>query len=96
MIFSTSIYAQVKKGVSIKTSFLKSINLDFKIKAYTFDFNNIDFSKSNLIFSSFNKTTNLNDIYLVKDNDLIYSRSNNLYGSTHIKSALVFVNTFLK
>ncbi len=64
--FGTSIYAQSKDALLPKTNLFKSFNLDFK---------HINFSENSLLFSSYNETTKLNDIYLLNNDSFIYSKS---------------------
>ncbi|MFK7833734.1 MAG: hypothetical protein AB8B52_10690 [Winogradskyella sp.] len=105
LVFSTSIYAQSKDSLLTKTNFFKSFNLDLNTNDYTLDFKNIDFSKNNLLFSSYNETTKLNDIYLLNNDSFIYSKSSlifennfrgnkidsfNPYGTSNLGSALIF------
>tara|TARA_R110002050_G_scaffold129304_2_gene250834 strand:+ start:2049 stop:2426 length:378 start_codon:yes stop_codon:yes gene_type:complete len=105
LVFSTSIYAQSKDSLLTETNLLKSFNFNFKTNNYAIDFKNIDFSKNNLLFSSYNETSKLNDIYLLNNDSLIYSKSSlifennfrgnkidsfNPYGTSNISSALIF------
>jgi len=103
--FSTSIYAQSKDSLLTKTNLFKNFNFDINANNYTLDFKNINFSKNNLIFSSYNEATKLNDVYLLGNDSFIYSKSNlifennfrgnkidsyNPYGTDNIGSALIF------
>ena len=105
LVFSTLIYAQSKDSLLTKTNVFKSLNFDFKTNDYTIGFKNIDFSKNNQLFSSYNETTKLNDIYLLNNDSFIYSKSSllfknsfrgnkinsfNPYGTSNIGSALIF------
>ncbi|WP_179317913.1 hypothetical protein [Winogradskyella undariae] len=105
LILSTSIYAQSKDSLLTKTNLFKSFNFDLKNNDYTINFKNIDFSKNNLLFSSYNESTKLNDIYLLNNDSYIYNKSSlifennfrgnkidsfNLYGASNIGSALIF------
>ena len=69
LVLSTSIYAQSKDSLSTKTNLFKKFNLNFKT---------INFSKNSLIFSSYNETTKLNDIYLINKGSYIYSKSSRI------------------
>lgn len=77
LVFGTSIYAQSKDSLNTKHNMLGSLN--FKIKNYALDFKDIDFTKKNLFFSSYNETTKLNDSYLISNKEFIYSKSNLLF-----------------
>ena len=74
LIFSASIYAQSKDYLLTKTNLFKNFNFDLNTNDYTLDVKNIDLYKNSLLLSSYNKTTELNDIYLLNNANSIYSK----------------------
>ncbi len=96
---SISVYTQ-----SIGSLVIQSDLFNFDAKDYALGFKNIDFSKNKGLFSSYNKTTQLNDIYITNNDAYSYSTSNlsfdntlraykvdsyNPYGVSNIGSALI-------
>lgn len=105
LVSSISIYSQSIDLLLTKTNLFKKHQFSFKTSDYTIDFKKIDFSKSNMQFSSYNQTTKLNDIYVLNNNRFSYSKSSllfenisrgnkidsfNPYGTSNIGSALIF------
>lgn len=105
LFFCTAIYAQSKNSLLTKNKLFKSFKFDFKTNNYTLNFKKIDFSKKNLLFSSYNEITKLNDTYSLNNNSFTYNKSSfmlennfrghkidsfNPYGTSNVGSALIF------
>ncbi|EGV44692.1 hypothetical protein BZARG_1541 [Bizionia argentinensis JUB59] len=105
LTFGTSVYAQSKDSLITINNVFNSVSLNSNINStsYDLDLNNINLPTKNLLFSSINKTTQLNDNYLVINEAYIYHNSNflfenkfkgsridsyNPYGASNINSAL--------
>lgn len=104
-LFSISINAQSTDSFLPKNDLLINSNLNLDSNNYSFDFKNINFQKSKFKFSSYNKTTKLNDNYLIINDYYIYNKSTmifennfrghkigsfNPYGASNISTALIF------
>ena len=103
VFFSTLVYSQTKDAVKVSPILNKALKPN--TKDYSLYFNTLKLPKNTTVFSSYNHSTNLNDMYTVINGNYVHTKSValakntfrhnkidsfNPYGSTSIGSALVF------
>jgi len=75
LLFVKSVCSQSQDSLLTKVNLSKSYILDLKTGNYTLDSKSINHSKNNLLLSYYNKTSQLNDVYLLNNEHSIYFKS---------------------
>lgn len=74
--FALSLNAQLIDSLQTTIKPVQSFKADFDGYKYVSQFKNVIQPKSNLAISSFNKTTQLNDVYVLNNVSTVYLKSN--------------------